>query len=378
MIATDRLRADLDRAAAGTPVAAPDIPALIGGGRRRRRRRRALLAGAAAVAVVAVLAGAGALATGTRHSGLPQRPAASPTGPSPTSTYRPPLTAVPRPPDSLVRVDGFDVAAWPAQGVVYDRTHHRYRYFPNTYAVPAPVGTRILLMSPGAAGNTKSISMYDTATGTSRPVQVDPTGLIEPVWSPDGSKLVLVSHSFTPGTSDTGKPVRFVVVDAATLASRVVTLPVGELPGSTLDMEWTPDSAHLVAGVGPTESRDGTGYLQLFTPDGTPDGRLPGSFNVPTVSAWSPDGSRYIALSDAPGADIRYAVVDAKSGTVLAHLPVEDGEFWWLDGRHLVYYSVVHPTEVSEVDTAGRAVRDYPVPRLSTGLVPHVVLFPHR
>lgn len=373
MISTDRLRADLDNAAAGTPVAAPDIPALIGRGRRRRRQRRALLAGAAAVAVVAVAAGAGVLATQTRRAAAPLRPAASPTSASRASASPEPLTAVPRPPADLVRVAGFDVAAWPSQGVVYDRTHHRYRYFPHSYALPAPVGTRVVLVTEPASGGNQTVSMYDTATGTSRPIQVDGGTVTEPRWSPDGSKLVF-------GASDkqsTTRPAGFVVVDAATLTPHTVMLPWSQFPISTTVVQWTPDGTHLVAGVLSRSGNGTTDHLQLFTVDGTPDGVVPATAWAPAASEWSPDRSRFVSYNDTTDKSTAiYAVFDATSGAIVGQLPVP-ADYWWLDGSHLLLFNGDAPTAVSEVDTNGADVRDYPVPVLSTARSPDLLLYPH-
>jgi hypothetical protein len=370
MISTDRLRADLDNAAAGTPVAAPDIPSLIGGGRRRRRQRRALLAGAAAVAVVAVAAGAGVLATpvGWRAT-APVTPAASPTG-----TSKKPLTAVPRPPASLVRVAGFDVAAWPSLGVAYDRTHHRYRYFPHSYALPAPVGTRIVLLTDPAGGGPQTVSMYDTATGTSRPIPLAEGSVGRPTWSPDGSKLAFAADDKTSTTTPTG----LVVVDAATLTPHTVMLPWSQSPIEATVVQWTPDGAHLVAGVLARGSSGTIDHLQLFTVDGTAAGVVPATAWAPAASAWSPDRSRFVSYNDTTDKSTAiYAVFDATSGAIVSQLPVP-GDYWWLDGSHLLLFNSDAPAAVSEVDTNGADLRDYPVPVLSTAPSPDLLLYPHR
>lgn len=367
MITTDRLRADLDNAAAGTPVAAPDIPTLIGRGRRRRRQRRALLAGAAAVAVVAVAAGAGALATHVRRDAAPLPPAASPTSASPK-----PLTAVPRPPADLVRVSGFEVAAWPSLGVAYDRTHHRYRYFPDSYALPAPVGTRIVLVSE-SAGGARKLSMYDTATGTTRPVPVDANQVSEPRWSPDGSRLV-----FTTSTKTGEAQVGFVLVDAATLVAHKVMLPFSQYPIMATLVQWTPDGTHLIAGMMvPGSTYSNIDHLQLFTLDGTPAGTVPATAEAPETGAWSPDRSRFVSLNTAEdGTSSGYDVFDARSGQVVGRLPVLAGS-WWIDDTNLLLYNGDTPTAVSEVDTSGTVVGTYPIPRLSTRDAVDLLLYPH-
>jgi hypothetical protein len=176
----------------------------------------------------------------------------------------------------------------------------------------------------------------------------------------------------------TTRSVGFVVLDAATLTPHTVMLPWSQFPISTAYVQWAPDGTHLVAGV-LVRSGDGTvDHLQLFTVDGTSAGVVPATAWAPEASEWSPDRARFVSYNDTTDKSTAgYAVFDAATGAIVSRLPVF-ADCWWLDGSHLLLYNEDKPGQVSEVDTKGADLHDYPVPVLSTAPSPDLLLYPHR
>ncbi|MER5332605.1 hypothetical protein [Micromonospora sp. NPDC002717] len=156
-------------------------------------------------------------------------------------------------------------------------------------------------------------------------------------WSPDGRQILITNR---PKAEDDPGP-GFLLVDAATLATRQVEVPdVSTQNTNGLAFVWTPDGTGvaLTHSVSDSESEPGRvtgiGFYDL-SGKRTRVLRVTGG-SLDEGSGFSPDGSR-IALDNRFGSD-RIQIVDAATGTVEEEfsVPTAGTVVGWYDSRHLI------------------------------------------
>nr|MDP9491607.1 hypothetical protein [Actinomycetota bacterium] len=125
----------------------------------------------------------------------------------------------------------------------------------------------------------------------------------QPVWSPDGSRVVFVHVQQNGGT--------LVVVEVASGHAKVVASPTvqGAWPPS-----WSPDGTRIAYTEGPAD-------LAIVGADGSGHRVLVGGTGSEVGPAWSPDGTKIAFIHGASGALPALHVVDADGGSLrrLAH-----------------------------------------------------------
>jgi Tol biopolymer transport system component len=118
-----------------------------------------------------------------------------------------------------------------------------------------------------------------------------------PVWSPDGSRL-LVSHVVRlTSTGDCCLPFRPVIADADGSNARLLTMPWAPFDSDCL--AWTPDQTRLLCGIG----GDTPGVFSVRASDGLDPVRLttnPYASNDAPADV-SPDGDRFVFFRYRPG-----------------------------------------------------------------------------
>jgi Tol biopolymer transport system component len=149
---------------------------------------------------------------------------------------------------------------------------------------------------------------------------------VEPVFSPDGSRLAF-GHVTRPGPPEQAVQSVMVVGLDGTRRREIVPSTVG-----LQHVDWSPDGAWITYNTEPllgvTEQPPGRGAIWAVHPDGTDRHIL-----VPTAGrwvffkpVWSPDGKRMLSgCNPYPGGGVdRLCVIDVKSGDV--HLLVDHSQ----------------------------------------------------
>ncbi|MDG4834746.1 hypothetical protein O7627_36375 [Solwaraspora sp. WMMD1047] len=357
-----------DLAGDGRPTA-DLLPGAIARGRRVRRRRRITATAATAVAAVIAITGpfiwlrpdpVGQL---TGAPTVSQTPPATPVSTPPPPTAGPPPTVGPPPltdwkgqpfelPGGWLVVGGTSTGGPASPGLVLDRDQGRYRSisgYDETWAAPK--------------GGFAAVFDYDRRTETglldldTDEVRWVRTGgrILDPQWSPDGSKLLLTLSAKTPAGHSFG-----------------VLSVKGRLQIFTVDAEryfctdycqftWLPDGKRVAlaqtdpAGARSESVRHPRRGLQIFSAvTGKPTNFIPVRGDAAGPTAWSPDG-RLVVVQ---GQHSTQLVVIA-SGEPLRELPVSDAH--WVAPDRILYLDRPARWAVL-VDTAGTVLERRPIP----------------
>ena len=189
----------------------------------------------------------------------------------------------------------------------------------------------------------RELDLVDLATHARRVLTYDRTGLAQPAWSPDGTKLAFESTRF--GNSD-------VFVIAADGSSET---QLTRSPGFDGDPAWSPDGTKIAF----TSVRDGNKEIYVMNADGTGQTRLTNNagtvVNVDTDQvdqdpAWSPDGRKLAFESTRDGNFEIYSMNPDGSGQtrLTDHLGLDALPEWSPDGKLIAF----------ESNRAGKGTRD--------------------
>lgn len=151
---------------------------------------------------------------------------------------------------------------------------------------------------------------------------------VEPIWSPDGSKILFSTYRYADDTYTIG------VMNAD--GSNQTTVSSGS--GSDIALDWSPDAQKIVF----ERRHAGTSQLhfQLYVmnADGTAPIRLTDDPGGIRGGAWSPDGTRIAFIGSEPGnpgATALYTIEPTgRNQTVVAHIPNLSYNLDWSPSGH--------------------------------------------
>ncbi|MEV5409237.1 protein kinase [Thermopolyspora sp. NPDC052614] len=174
-----------------------------------------------------------------------------------------------------------------------------------------------------------TVSIVDRATGKSRKVVTvkSPQYVWSPVWSPDGTKVLLTVHS---RVGEKSTPRGFGIIDAATgkwTFSRVKDTQVGEW-----SYFWPGDGQT----VGTWATGGGTDAIRLFNLDGTVLRTLDDVGAPLAVTSYdvAPRGDRFLSLCRKNGSEV--CVWTLADGREVARIPFPTQQLiGWYDDEHL-------------------------------------------
>jgi len=146
----------------------------------------------------------------------------------------------------------------------------------------SPDGKRVVYIGPSIKGPADGLYVTDLASGDTSRLPGTTTGDLNPLWSPDGSKIAITRG---PSSGLIGAPGSYRVM--------VMNADASNLQQLTDDNEvnyavtWMPDGDHLVTN---TPSRDGVDFYNMDVQTGESIFMFEGSYNGSV--AVSPDGKR--------------------------------------------------------------------------------------
>jgi Tol biopolymer transport system component len=241
---------------------------------------------------------------------------------------------------------------------------------PEGYQLPiwSPDGTKLAVVTVGTSTDPMTnVAIADLAAGTTSTITNNTssvgTTLGPSVWAPDGSKLAFVTAVYSEGSGGTGT---LNVVNAD--GTGRVQLPAA-MDGALMtsrEVAWSPDGAwlafdgYLFAGI------NSRGALQIVHPDGTGlrtlDAGTATTYGDGDIGGFSPDGTRILeTLTD----NLRPIVAVSLSGVVTTfHTPpdmspanaAEDSDTAWApSGTAIVFCesTFASPTFISNLFVAG-------------------------
>ncbi|MEM8534264.1 MAG: LpqB family beta-propeller domain-containing protein [Chloroflexota bacterium] len=186
----------------------------------------------------------------------------------------------------------------------------------------SPDGTHLIIANRVGTGDRSLCRMSADGTDT---VHLTGSG-IDPVWSPDGTHIAFTGRGidlFDPLRSD------IFVVSADGTQHR----PLTEDPASDSDPVWSPDSTQIAFST----DREGPSRIYLMAADGTGQTRLTATEGQHLWPRWSPD-SQLIAFVSRAGGDTLYTVKpDGSELTQLTSKASISELRWSPDGQHLAF-----------------------------------------
>ncbi|HEY9283827.1 MAG TPA: DUF4214 domain-containing protein, partial [Pyrinomonadaceae bacterium] len=239
-------------------------------------------------------------------------------------------------------------------------------------ATPAPRPSDRVLFTSQRDGNAEIYVMNGDGTGLTN-LTNNPAQDVTPVWSPDGTRIAFSSTRTGPG--NTGGHTNIYVMDADGGNVRLLTHHTDEEEDGTidnwviLDPAWSPDGTKLVYAV---DTLEGAGHLVIVNADGS-GGETFINASGAADPAWSPDGTRiaYIARESVFNPEdnfaVRYLLVvnaDGSGKTRVAvappffsvgfGLPQVNGPAWSPDGKRLAFASNISGNdEIYSVSATG-------------------------
>lgn len=332
--------------AAPATVLAGDRPA----GRERRRWWVPVLAG---VAVVGLLSGGYLLVPRLLDDGNPGRVGNA--GDSAAAQPEPPLVQLLRAGEYAGPVTVFRDLDGPVTLNSYGNASIQSNWNPDTGQVvrsdegtawqPSPNGRWIVEMADEASA--AEVVVTDRATGDATTVRLGDVGdtvvLDDPVWSPDGDRLLLTARPPQPERAYDRESTGFVVVDPDTGKGRLADTASAGFAANRF--YWTHDGERVLSNLDVTTT-DTLPDVQFYRPDGTPVRRL-GQLGVLAnegLGPVSPDGARLLTYCEREYEDfLVFCVYNAQTGAQQARVPVNEGWYrpddmvlgWYDDSRVL-------------------------------------------
>jgi eukaryotic-like serine/threonine-protein kinase len=152
---------------------------------------------------------------------------------------------------------------------------------------PTPIGADYLQIAY-VSTRTGIAQIYLTNILSDQAITVTnmPGGACQPIWSPDGARLVFISPCATKKDSYEGSSLFIINADGSGL------LPLPTAPGGDFEPAWSPDGKTIAF----TSLRDG--YMQIYSyeiDDGNVNRLVKTNINKPARQpSWSPDGRQIV------------------------------------------------------------------------------------
>lgn len=187
---------------------------------------------------------------------------------------------------------------------------------PEGFRLPiwSPDGTRLAVVTVGTTTDPlTNVAIADVAAGTTRTITSNSISTGDtfgpPVWAPDGSKLAFITAVYDEGSGGTGT-INVVNADG----TGRVELPETMDPAlnEPREIAWSPDNTWLAFDGYHSAGDNSGGVLQIVHPDGTGlrtiDAGTATSYGDGDIGGFSPDGSRVLVTFDS-GAPSRIGAV---------------------------------------------------------------------
>jgi hypothetical protein len=341
-------------------------PAALALGLRLRRRTRVLRTTGAVVAGLAVLAAIAVPALALRGGGPTE-----PVRPGPVTTA-PDRTAPSTPEARRTTADlfgGWTVLSAGRQGgsfQVWNRDRRAYQSIDAGYRVfVAPAGPYVLSTSD----DPHSATILDLRGREPRTFTLPDAYILDPQWSPDGTRLLLTTMPKATGE------LMFKIIDAG--GGRVETFPIGANQSRRCtdwcQFTWSRDGLEVILPItDPAAPRSEAEPhlrwgLQLFSAtDGRPTRSLPVKGEPWGPFAWSPNGRYVVVRGQMTGGNglrrHETQLVEVATGTVVRAFPFEY-PYWVTNDRILAGGS----GPVLLVDPTGAEIDGYDLPAALVG-----------
>ena len=243
---------------------------------------------------------------------------------------------------------------------------------PEGYQLPvwSPDGTKLAVVT--SAEPEHDISVADLAAGTTRRItsnsfSTDGGTFGAPVWAPDGSKLAFVTVVFDEGSGGDGT---VNVVNADGSGRIALPDPMDGALEDSRELAWSPDGAWLAFDGYLTAGNSSRGALQIVHPDGTGlrtiDAGSSTAYGDGDIAGFSPDGSRVlVTLEEASPSQVVAVSLNgslttfhvSSAGAPLAGTPSGDVNTSWLrSGTQIAFCEqtfTANETYVSNLFTTG-------------------------
>jgi hypothetical protein len=253
----------------------------------------------------------------------------------------------------------------------------RYDRLPYARALPSPDGRWAVVQTGGTDPDDRPMpnrtGVLNRANGQVRWLDHDTNHVDGPgSWSPDSTRFLL---SERPGAEQGN----IVLVDAATLATKVIAVPdLLTRNAMGLEMVWAPSGDRLLltlSRLNQDETEQEVFGIQEYDLTGKPSRTISVEGKLRTAAQFSPDGTRVVLFYPD---EANPAVVDLATGaTIVAPTPVDaqagiSAAFvGWYDSDHLAYQSGTgspgSPVKLLIVSTQNKVVRTVPLPDPSGG-----------